>query len=126
MKPTLYLVRGLPGTGKSTIAKRLTAFVVEADMYFIDKTTGEYRFNPDALECAHQWCQNTARKWMAMGVDVAVSNTFMQHWEMQPYYELTKLYDYRIAEIVMKGAPLTNLHNVPQETINRMQARWEP
>ena len=49
----LILIRGLPGSGKSTLAKQLTMnrshnFVshFEADMYFIDSGTGEYKYNP--------------------------------------------------------------------------------
>lgn len=47
----LVLVRGLPGSGKSTIAKSFIPhnFVhLETDMYFIN-SAGEYKFNPAKL-----------------------------------------------------------------------------
>jgi predicted kinase len=36
----LFLLRGLPGAGKSTLAKSLGGSHMEADKYFMDK--GEY------------------------------------------------------------------------------------
>ena len=38
---TLYIVRGVPGSGKSTFAQSLDCPVFEADQYFIDSETGE-------------------------------------------------------------------------------------
>jgi predicted kinase len=40
---TLILLRGLPGSGKSTLAKSLAGEHIEADMYFVDNETGEYK-----------------------------------------------------------------------------------
>ena len=39
----IYLLRGLPGAGKSTVAKRLGGEHYEADMYFMQD--GEYKFD---------------------------------------------------------------------------------
>ena len=48
MEKILYIVRGVPGSGKSTFAEKLVGhdfLVCEADKYFIDKETGEYKFD---------------------------------------------------------------------------------
>ena len=40
----LYLVRGVPGSGKSTFAKQLGGTHFETDTYFM--VDGEYKFDP--------------------------------------------------------------------------------
>lgn len=52
---TLYLIRGIPGSGKSTFAQNLYSFgmveaVIEADDYFY--TDGVYQFDPSMLGSA--------------------------------------------------------------------------
>ena len=94
---TLYILRGLPGSGKSTLANTIvdTIAVCEADQYFVDKETGEYKFNPDEIKIAHQWCRDEVENRMkhnqdTYGLDyseIVVSNTFTQEWEMEPYYK---------------------------------------
>ena len=72
----LFLLRGLPGSGKSTFAKALTGvYTIEADRYFMDGD--EYKFDPSKLKDAHAWCQNTTRVWMTTGVKrITIANTF--------------------------------------------------
>ncbi len=48
-KQTLTLVRGLPGSGKSTYAKTLDAILVKADQFFIDKNDN-YQYAPALIK----------------------------------------------------------------------------
>lgn len=99
-------MRGLPGSGKSTFAKKLVGadfLVCEADKYFIDKETGEYKFDPFQLKAAHKACQETVEIYMKDSLlndqfyrQIAVSNTFTQEWEMKPYFELAEKYGYSV------------------------------
>ena len=50
----LYLVRGVPGAGKSTFAKNLGCTHFETDEFFM--VDGEYKFDPSKLKEAHAWC----------------------------------------------------------------------
>lgn len=81
----LVLIRGLPGSGKSTYARRFYSGYVhcEADHYFYDKD-GVYRYNPDLIRQAHAACQKKAREALRSGKSVVVSNTFVRQWEMLP------------------------------------------
>jgi len=141
--PILRLIRGLPGTGKSTYArdlsKRLNLKHFEADMFFCD-ALGNYKFDPVLLKDAHAWCLEETRHALSQGHGVVVSNTFTQLWEMQPYFDLSReslqfespspglfVSSYKI-HVTVKEMPPTihgNPHNVPDETIRKMYKRWE-
>lgn len=130
MAKELFLLRGLPGSGKSTLAAQLGGSLVEADRYFMDY--GEYKFDASKLKEAHAWCRDQVRKWMEVdnaGYDVdriVVSNTFTQEWEMKPYYELAEKYGYRVHSIVVENRHGgKNVHNVPDEAIDKMRKRFE-
>ncbi len=122
----LFLVRGLPGSGKSTFAKSICNQHIEADMYFIDPVTGEYRFIASKIKQAHEWCQNRTEGWMIQGYNVVVSNTFTQEWEMDVYFELAKKYNYKVFQVIVENHHgNTNEHNVPEDKIEQMKNRFE-
>jgi predicted kinase len=124
---TLTLIRGLPGSGKSTFAHRNLGnneVHIEADMYFMTDD-GEYIFDARWLKSAHNWCFNETEEYLSNGVNVTVSNTFTQQWEMQRYIDLAKAYGVDLNVFTMK-TQYENIHNVPEQTINRMKQRWEP
>lgn len=121
----LFLLRGLPGSGKSTLAQSLSGFHFEADMFFMQD--GEYRFDASKLKEAHDWCVNLAREGMNLNYKrIIVSNTFTQEWEMRPYYELAKEYGYRVTSLIVENRHGgVNEHGVPEETLTRMEKRFE-
>lgn len=118
----LYLIRGLPGSGKSTKAKSLHALHLEADQFHVKD--GSYQFDGTKAKLAHRWCQNTCWNAMIAGMDVAISNTFTQKWEMQPYLDFAKDTGHEVEVIVMTGN-FETVHNVPAEIIKKMADRWE-
>jgi len=120
----LVLIRGLPGSGKTTIAKTMDGyFHVEADMYF--ETDDGYKFNPSKLADAHAWCLDSSDRALSNGLDVVVANTFTTLHEMQPYINLaSKHAACRLSVIEAKGR-FPSVHNVPYPTIRRMMSRWE-
>lgn len=123
----LVLVRGIPGSGKSTIAKKLAQEFnmvhLEADMYFTDKN-GNYNFDQNQIKNAHHWCQFNTQLNMYHGRNVVVSNTFVKWFEIQPYYDFSEQYDYWLI-IVQAVGNYGNVHNVPEEVIERMKSNFE-
>lgn len=136
----LYIVRGLPGSGKSTFVKSMGIPHYEADMYFINPD-GKYVFDPNNIKAAHIWCQNSVREAMLLsgkelmdyedGVysvydRIAVSNTFTQQWEMDPYFKMAEENGYNVFSIVVENRHgNTNIHGVPKENMDSMEKRFE-
>lgn len=120
----LFLLRGLPGAGKSTLARSIGGHHVEADQYFMD--SGTYRFNTSRLKDAHKWCKIICEEFMEMELRITVSNTFTQEWEMQPYYHLAEKYGYRVYSLIVENRHRgVNEHGVPEEKLVQMKNRFE-
>lgn len=121
----MYIVRGLPGSGKTTLARELVGFahVFEADQYF--ERDGWYQFDATKLKEAHQDCFSRVEEAMTRGCSVAVSNTFTMKWEYEKYVEAAKSAGYTVC-VVHCESQFRGLHDVPAETVERMKERWEP
>ncbi len=121
----LVLIRGLPGSGKSTLAKdhlmKDCYFVnyFEADQFFGDK----YKWSGDLMGAAHSWCRLSAEKALLNGDSVIVSNTFTTQKEIEPYLELANKYKAELI-IIACTSNFGSIHNVPEESMTRMKARW--
>lgn len=121
----LYIIRGVPGSGKSTLAKQLAPeHHYEADSYFVGDD-GVYRFDRTKLSEAHAFCFRNVQKAMTSGASViAVANTFTRHSEYSAYEELAVKMGYTVMEIICNGK-FKNIHNVPENTLKNMKARFE-
>lgn len=121
----LVLLRGLPGSGKSTLGAVIAGKEpLSADDYFM--VNGEYKFDPSKLRQAHEQCALRCEMNMKNNVPkIVVTNTFTEEWEMKRYFELAEQYSYRIHCLVVErrhnGA---NVHNVPEDKIEIMAKRF--
>lgn len=125
---TLYLIRGVPGSGKSTFAESLLSsgmvdFVYEADHYFYED--GEYKFNASKLGEAHKQCQDNVRNALINGRSVAVSNTSTTEREVCVYKEIAKEFAANFVSVVVENRHEgVNVHNVPEDKIRQMKDRF--
>lgn len=123
----LYIVRGIPGAGKSTYAKELQQMGhapchIEADMYF--ERTGKYLFDMEKLHAAHNWCLTTVQVLLNQGNRVVVANTFTTYKEVKDYVNYAKLNGHGVTLVTMNNN-FGSVHNVPEETMQRMRERFE-
>lgn len=122
----LILVRGLPGSGKSTYAtkeatkKGLVHY--EADMYHM--VNGEYKFDRKKASKAHEWCEMGVRNTLSRGHSVIVSNTFTTNEEMEVYRYMASWYRAKFNVVEMKEN-YGSIHGVPEDVIEKMKDRWE-
>lgn len=131
-KGDLILLRGIPGSGKTTLGEVILRTPnnqlkpLSADDYFIDEH-GNYNFDATKLKEAHNDCQQRCSHLMQNDVmKIVISNTFTQEWEMQPYYQMAERYNYRIHSVIVENRHEgINEHNVPEEKLLQMKNRFE-
>lgn len=125
---TLYLIRGVPGCGKSTLAQTLyntavVSAIIEADQYFMQD--GEYKFDASKLGIAHKVAQDRVATCLLDGFSVAVSNTSTTEKEVKTYQDIAEKYNAKFVSIVLENRHEgKNQHGVPDEKIQQMQNRF--
>lgn len=127
----VIILRGLPGSGKSTKAKTFGGVVVSADHYF--EKTGTYIFDRTKLGSAHGECRSAFEKHITNGEPIiVVDNTNVTKREYLPYakYAVDHGYEIEIVSLFSGGCSQLqlserNTHNVPLSTIQRMWEKYQ-
>lgn len=129
----LILMRGLPGSGKSSLANILAVGGVK---FAADDFWGpDYDFDLDRRGEAHAWNQQRVREAMASGVTpIVVDNTNVSSYEFRPYLVDAMKHGYKVKfrepstpwRYTPSELAARNKHSVPIEAIREMAARWEP
>jgi predicted kinase len=129
----LILVRGLPGSGKTTLSEIILQHpssrppeVLSADDFFINDK-GEYNFDGSKLKEAHNYCQFRCSERMRQQIiRIVVANTFTEEWEMDIYFDMAKRYRYRVHTIVVENRHGgENVHGVPENKLQQMKERFQ-
>jgi predicted kinase len=129
----LILLRGLPGSGKSTFANVILQQpsnnpqeVLSADDFFVNNE-GVYVFDSSKIKEAHNYCQFRCSERMRQGIArIVVANTFTQEWEMEEYYKMSERYNYRVHTVIMENRHGNeNVHGVPDDKLQQMKNRFE-
>ena len=133
----VFILRGIPGSGKSTIAERLglgyspnDVVVHSTDNYFYDEK-GNYNFDPKKLGYFHALNLMAFTKSCNTGVEVVVlDNTNTKHREYKKYVKVAEEMGYRIhiltiGDFDIDKADERNTHGVPREAIEKMAERFQ-
>ena len=126
----LILLRGLPGSGKSTIAGILVEDnypVFSVDDYFTNEKTNKYIFEYDKNHLAYKQCINNVKKAMAGKITkIFVDNTFTLDWEIEPYLKLASEFNYSIYVLtVEKYHSHKDIHSISDEQLQKMAAKYK-
>jgi len=151
-KKRMIIVRGLPGSGKSSIAVGLGVFadnVCAIDDYWF-RPDGTYDFNYDHVLKSYEWNQHRVARIM-VDIDqrseqldgaegglckttIVIDNVNITFDEILPYARLAQMYHYSIELMEpqtewrydVETCYKNNAHNVPYSTVLRMSREWEP
>ena len=128
---SLILLRGLPGSGKTTLAKVLsennTYPVFSVDDYFTNEITGEYIFNFQNNHLAYKQCETLTHDAMQQLIlKVLVHNTFTMDWEFEPYFKLAKKFKYNLFVVTVENYHNNkNTHGVSDEQLKKMAEKYK-
>lgn len=127
MTQILYVLQGIPGSGKSDLARYLRlrpmTRVVSTDDEMVN-AQGVYEFRPAFIGQAHTNTQVKARELLRDGFSVVVDNTNIHRYEAKPYVKAATEFGVPVVFIRVSG-PFRSTHNVPQHIIDRMVMEME-
>lgn len=128
MSKHLYLIRGVSGSGKTTVvdslAKDTDRTICTDDFFMVNG--GEYVFDPTKLKENHLECQKKVGEWLSRGKTVFVHNTFTCEWEMTPYFTLAETFGYKVFTLIVENRHQgTSVHNVPDDVLESQKGRFE-
>ena len=121
----LILVRGIPGSGKSTFAEMMARpkfdKILSADMFFED-ADGNYNWVGEKLRYAHAWCFDRVEECLKYNTPrVYVANVLNRERDVREYKELAEKYNYEFVSIIVENRnERLSVHDVPKENIVKM------
>jgi uridine kinase len=127
----IILLRGLPGSGKTELAKALSEQgkypVLSVDDYFTHPETGEYEFDYKSNHLAYKSCEERTLKYAESGLSkILVHNTFTMYWEMEPYFKIASDHNYSIFVVTVENYHNgNNKHNVSEEQLLKMSMKYK-
>jgi len=130
MNKSLIILRGLPGAGKSTLAKVLAGKkypIFSVDDYFTNTVSGEYQFDFSKNHLAYQLCLGNCEAAMKKGVEkIFLDNVFSLDWEIEPYFKLAQNFSYTTFVLTVENYHGNkNVHDISDEQIKKIASKYK-
>lgn len=132
--PRLVIIRGAPGSGKTTMAKMLTkesGKFFELDQFWSSHMgDDQYHFDMDKLETAIQAIDNSIVDALLNKVSpIVISNTATRRYEYERYVLMAAQHGYQL-EVMAMESDFTNGQGVPEKGVTpdkvaTMKTRFE-
>lgn len=125
---SLVILRGVPGSGKSTFANLIAggdeSIICCADDFFMHD--GKYEWAREKLGQAHKECFEKCQGLLERSVPlVVVANTNVKESDFNQYIELGEKYGYTIFSVIVENRHgNNNVHNVSQDVVNAMKRKF--
>ena len=124
----VYLVRGLPGAGKTTIARMLSSVCLSNDDYWTEPD-GTYRVG-SRRPAEHQRATADTLRRLRMALDagtatIAVHNCFVTRDSLEPFKRMANEYGAKVVLVTVQSE-FQSVHQVPASVIATMRERWQP
>lgn len=126
----LILLRGLPGSGKTTLATILSENgkypVFSVDDYFTT-SKGEYDFKFEQNHLAYKQCEDNTANAMKNGISkIFLDNAFTLEWEMEPYFKLASEFKYNVHVVTVENRHGgKNIHAISEGQIQKMAQKYK-
>lgn len=139
---TVYILRGLPGSGKSSLAQNLdyaasnenkSVEICCADDFFID-SNGNYNWYASGIADAHSMCRSKFSEAIRNDTDtIIIANTNTTRKEYNFYYEEAKKAGYFVQVITVgefsdeaiERYAFQNTHGVTKDILVKMRDRFQ-
>ena len=123
---TMLILRGTPGSGKSSFALLLSniypnSVTCSQDAFMYEG--GEYKWSPEKVKMAVEQCYKQAEDNMISGTGlIIIDNTHCKDEYVERYVNLAKQHDYEVVSLVVENRHEgKNVHGVGEKTVNNMR-----
>lgn len=120
----LRIFRGKPGATKSSSAKMMfpDVLLVENDQFLI--SNGEYKWSPERVKDAINWCMQMVRTALENDVDICVANTFTKKQYIEAYKKIADEYGAKF-EVYRCTGNFKNVHGLSDEMVQKFKNAME-
>lgn len=128
MQRQITIIRGLPGSGKSTYARKMFpgSLLLEGDQAFTD-AYGHYNFQPNRCNPV-KYVRHMLFNALTCGVPhVVITGTSPDGKAIDAYRKVADYHGYKVNLIWIdfdNGSTCMNNHSVPADVIENMKSKW--